>query len=141
MSPGLAAGFGQRPDRRDRPAGTVLHRRHPLSRTAAVTLGVLGAGLLAVPGRAVLPEVDMEALIKAAQIDPRRAVVANTVGSATDTDGGWHSFPGGHYITVVGYKDDGRTVRIAGSANVATASYGMTTIDLANWMATHGYSA
>ncbi|WP_392390786.1 C39 family peptidase [Micromonospora aurantiaca (nom. illeg.)] len=68
-------------------------------------------------------------------------LVANIVGSATDTDGGWHSFPGGHYIAVVGYKDDGRTVRIADSANPATASYWMTTIDLANWMATRGYSA
>ncbi|PSK67330.1 hypothetical protein B0E53_00676 [Micromonospora sp. MH33] len=42
---------------------------------------------------------------------------------------------------MVGYKDDGRTVRIADSANAATASYWMTTIDLVNSMATRGYSA
>ena len=70
-----------------------------------------------------------------------RGVVANIVGDATDTDGGWHSYPGGHYIAVVGYKDDGRTVRIADSANAAYPSYWITTIDLANWMATRGYSA
>lgn len=70
-----------------------------------------------------------------------RGVVANVVGDATDTNGGWHSYGGGHYIAVVGYKDNGRTVRIADSANPADPSYWITTIDLANWIATRGYSA
>ncbi|GAA2186300.1 hypothetical protein GCM10009848_19070 [Micromonospora lupini] len=70
-----------------------------------------------------------------------RGVVANVVGDATDTDGGWHSYGGGHYIAVVGYKDNGRTVRIADSANPADPSYWITTIDLANWIASRGYSA
>ncbi|MGC4749719.1 C39 family peptidase [Micromonospora sp. DT201] len=70
-----------------------------------------------------------------------RGVVANVVGDATDTDGGWHSYGGGHYIAVVGYKDNGRTVRIADSANPADPSYWVTTIDLANWIASRGYSA
>ncbi|MEU4477498.1 C39 family peptidase [Micromonospora sp. NPDC023966] len=70
-----------------------------------------------------------------------RGVVVNVAGDATDTDGGWHSFPGGHYIAVVGYKNDGRTVRIADSANPALPAYWITTIDLANWAATRGYSA
>lgn len=74
-------------------------------------------------------------------ITDERGVVVNVAGSATDTDGGWHSFPGGHYIAVIGYDDDGRLVKIADSANPATASYWMTTIDLANWAATRGYSA
>ncbi|SCG63422.1 Peptidase_C39 like family protein [Micromonospora echinaurantiaca] len=74
-------------------------------------------------------------------ITDKRGVVVNVAGSATDTNGGWHSFPGGHYIAVVGYDDDGRLVKIADSANPATASYWMTTIDLANWAATRGYSA
>ncbi|MFI6758082.1 C39 family peptidase [Micromonospora sp. NPDC050417] len=70
------------------------------------------------------------------------AVVANIVGSATDTDGGWHAYDGGHYLTVVGYRDNGRTVQIADPAFVnGVSSYWMTTIDLANWMATRGYSA
>ena len=70
------------------------------------------------------------------------AVVANIVGSVTDTDGGWHEYDGGHYLTVVGYRDDGRTVEIADPAYVnGVSSYWMTTIDLANWMATRGYSA
>jgi hypothetical protein len=70
-----------------------------------------------------------------------RGVVANVVGDATDTAGGWHSYGGGHYIAVVGYKDNGRTVRIADSANPADPAYWITTIDLANWIATRGYSA
>lgn len=70
------------------------------------------------------------------------AVVANIVGSATDVDGGWHAYDGGHYLTVVGYRDNGRTVQIADPAFVnGVSSYWMTTIDLANWMATRGYSA
>ncbi|WP_422739353.1 C39 family peptidase [Micromonospora sp. WMMD729] len=70
-----------------------------------------------------------------------RGVVANVVGDATDTNGGWHSYGGGHYIAVVGYKDNGRIVRIADSANAADPAYWITTIDLANWIATRGYSA
>lgn len=74
-------------------------------------------------------------------ISEDRSVVVNIAGSATDTAGGWHSFPGGHYVAVVGYDDDGRLVQIADSANPATSSYWMTTIALANWAATRGYSA
>ncbi|MGI5215764.1 C39 family peptidase [Plantactinospora sp. CA-290183] len=69
-------------------------------------------------------------------------VVANIAGSTTDTDGGWHSYPGGHYLTVVGYRDDGRTVKIADPAIPGSDStYWMSTIDLANWAATRGYSS
>ncbi len=70
-----------------------------------------------------------------------RGVVVNVAGSATDTAGGWHSFPGGHYVAVTGYDDEGRLVRIADSADPAAESYWMTTIALANWAATRGYSA
>ncbi|MEV4766861.1 C39 family peptidase, partial [Micromonospora chokoriensis] len=70
-----------------------------------------------------------------------RGVVANVVGDAVDTNGGYHSYGGGHYIAVVGYKDNGRTVRIADSANAADPAYWITTIDLANWIASRGYSA
>ncbi|MFC4145045.1 C39 family peptidase [Micromonospora mangrovi] len=70
-----------------------------------------------------------------------RGVVANVAGDATDTDGGWHSFPGGHYIAVVGYSNDGRTLRIADSADPSLPAYWISAADLANWMATRGYSA
>ncbi len=73
-------------------------------------------------------------------IDDNRALVANVAGTSTDTDGTTHSYEGGHYIAIHGYRDDGRQVKIADSANPNTASYWISTINLANWMATRGYS-
>ncbi|GAA0373215.1 C39 family peptidase [Micromonospora gifhornensis] len=74
-------------------------------------------------------------------VDDGRAVVANIAGTATDTDGVAHSFEGGHYVSVTGYDDEGKTVTIADSANPAQASYQMDIKTLANWIATRGYSA
>ncbi|MFY1656355.1 C39 family peptidase [Micromonospora sp. WMMD1274] len=73
-------------------------------------------------------------------VDAGRAVVANIAGTATDTDGNTHSFEGGHYISVIGYRDDGHTVTIADSANPNTATYRMSIDNLADWIATRGYS-
>ncbi|NJP34698.1 C39 family peptidase [Micromonospora thermarum] len=73
-------------------------------------------------------------------VDEGRAVVANIAGTATDTEGGMHSFEGGHYISVVGYRDGAKQVKIADSANPDTASYWMSTEALADWIATRGYS-
>ncbi|MEE6263787.1 C39 family peptidase [Plantactinospora sonchi] len=68
-------------------------------------------------------------------------VVVNVIGTATDTTGAPHSYDGGHYLTVVGYRDDGRTVKIADPADVnGASSYWMSTTNLANWAATRGYS-
>jgi len=73
-------------------------------------------------------------------VDDGRAVVANIAGTATDTNGDTHSFAGGHYITVNGYRDAGNEVKIADSANPNTAEYWITTEALADWIATRGYS-
>ncbi|MCX5066231.1 C39 family peptidase [Micromonospora lupini] len=73
-------------------------------------------------------------------VDNGRAVVANIAGTTTDTDGGTHSFEGGHYISVVGYRDNGTIVRIADSADPNTASYDVTIEHLADWIATRGYA-
>ncbi|MEU6074145.1 C39 family peptidase [Micromonospora sp. NPDC047074] len=95
-----------------------------------------------IPGGAATPaQMDRLQDDVVAAITGGRGVVVNVAGSATDNSGGWHSFPGGHYIAVVGYQDEGRLVKIADSANPATASYWMSTIALANWAATRGYSA
>ncbi|MGK5523140.1 C39 family peptidase [Micromonospora sp. URMC 107] len=74
-------------------------------------------------------------------IDEGHAVVANIAGTATDTDGTTHSFEGGHYISVVGYRDNGNTVTIADSADPTQASYRMSVDNLADWIATRGYTA
>jgi hypothetical protein len=68
-------------------------------------------------------------------------VVMNIVGSGTDVNGTTRTFDGGHYITVVGYQDNGTRVKIADSANPNSASYWMTTSDLAHWAGTRGYTA
>ncbi|MFI7609011.1 C39 family peptidase [Micromonospora sp. NPDC049366] len=73
-------------------------------------------------------------------INDGRAVVANIAGTTTDTDGNTHSFEGGHYISVIGYRDDGHTVTIADSADPNMASYRVTVDHLADWIATRGYS-
>ncbi|MFE2614264.1 C39 family peptidase [Micromonospora chalcea] len=74
-------------------------------------------------------------------VDDGRAVVANIAGTATDTDGNTHSFEGGHYISVVGYRDGGKIVTIADSANPTQASYRMDVDELARWIASRGYSS
>lgn len=69
-------------------------------------------------------------------------VVANIIGTATDTDGNGHSLPGGHYLTVVGYKDDGASVKIADPWETrGDGTYWMSIGDLADWTASRGYSA
>ncbi|MEU8285031.1 C39 family peptidase [Micromonospora sp. NPDC048905] len=73
-------------------------------------------------------------------VDDGRAVVANIAGTSTDTDGGVHSYEGGHYISVVGYRDNGTTVKIADSADPNTASYWISIEHLADWIATRGYA-
>ncbi|GGM42628.1 C39 family peptidase [Dactylosporangium sucinum] len=70
-----------------------------------------------------------------------RAVVANIVTSAWDTNGISHSFDGGHYVAIVGYKDGGRIVKVADSANPnGDGTYWMTTDNMATWIARRGYS-
>nr|WP_213455006.1 C39 family peptidase [Micromonospora sp. NBRC 107566] len=95
-----------------------------------------------IPGPAAKP-ADVERLqTNVTQANAQnRAVVANIAGTAVDTDGMAHSYEGGHYLTVVGYRDQGRTVKIADPANPNVQSYWMNTSDLANWIATRGYSA
>ncbi|WBB66974.1 C39 family peptidase [Micromonospora sp. WMMD812] len=73
-------------------------------------------------------------------VDDGRAVVANIAGTTTDTDGNTHSFEGGHYISVIGYRDGGNTVTIADSADPNMASYRISVDHLADWIATRGYS-
>ncbi|MFG1914772.1 C39 family peptidase [Micromonospora sp. NPDC048898] len=73
-------------------------------------------------------------------IDNGRAVVANIAGTSTDTTGTTHSYEGGHYISVVGYRDNGTTVTIADSADPNTASYQISVEHLADWIATRGYA-
>lgn len=69
-------------------------------------------------------------------------IVANIKGTALDVTGKPHSYEGGHYLAVVAYRDQGRTVQIADPFDPSNGgTYWMSTISLANWIAERGYSA
>ncbi|MEH0845187.1 C39 family peptidase [Micromonospora sp. CPCC 205711] len=75
-----------------------------------------------------------------ASVDDGDPVVANILGGALDVDGVEHNYPG-HYLTVVEYKDDGNTVKIADPAAPDIQEYWMDVTELANWIAGRGYSS
>lgn len=97
---------------------------------------------VAIPDEAAKPaEMDQLQVDVVHAIDNNRPVVANIKGTAVDTDGMAHSYEGGHYLTVIGYDDHGRKVKIADPADPNHGEYWMSTINLANWAAERGYSA
>ncbi|MEH0935820.1 C39 family peptidase [Micromonospora psammae] len=73
-------------------------------------------------------------------IDARRGVVANTTGTAVDTEGERHSFPAGHYTSIVGYRDGGEVLKIADPYD-PEKHYWMTDEKVADWIAERGYSS
>ncbi|MCW2639670.1 MAG: hypothetical protein JWP76_1976 [Dactylosporangium sp.] len=95
-----------------------------------------------IPGPSATPaQMDQLQADVVRTINDGRVIVANIVHSVTDTVGVRHTYDGGHFLTIAGYKDDGRTVKVADNANPnGDGTYWVTTIDMANWMATHGYS-
>lgn len=96
---------------------------------------------VSIPGSLAKPrEMDRLQADIVRAIIAKRPVVANVKGSAVDSDGDLHSYEGGHYLTVTGYRDDGRMAKIGDSAD-AYGEYWTSTIALANWIAERGYSA
>ncbi|MFG1886969.1 C39 family peptidase [Micromonospora sp. NPDC049051] len=73
-------------------------------------------------------------------LDEGRPVVANIKGTAVDTVGNPHSYEGGHYLTLVGYRDGGDLIRVADPA-AAEGEYWMTLEKVADWIAERGYSS
>ncbi|WP_433608383.1 C39 family peptidase [Dactylosporangium sp. CA-139114] len=70
------------------------------------------------------------------------AVVANISGSTVDDAGHSHAYPGGHYLTIVGYSSNGDTVRIADPADaLGVGSYTLSIQRMADWIALRGYAA
>ncbi|TDC33336.1 phytochelatin synthase [Micromonospora sp. 15K316] len=74
-------------------------------------------------------------------LDDGRPVVANVKGTAVDEIGNPHSYEGGHYVTLIGYRDGGESIRIADPADPADNEYWMPLAKVANWIASRGYSA
>ena len=95
-----------------------------------------------IPGRAAdEAETDRLRADIVRAVDEGRSVVANVAGTAFDLGGGRHSFEGGHYVSVTGYRDGGAEAKIADSADPAQAEYWIGIDALADWVATRGYSA
>jgi hypothetical protein len=69
-------------------------------------------------------------------------VVANIVGTVTDTAGEVHSYLGGHYVTITGYAENGQFVQVTDPADpVASNEYQVPVSVMANWIAARGYAA
>jgi hypothetical protein len=69
-------------------------------------------------------------------------VVANIIGTITDTAGEVHSYNGGHYVTITGYADGGRTVTVTDPADrVGSNEYQVPLGMMADWISSRGYSA
>ncbi|MDZ5445973.1 C39 family peptidase [Micromonospora sp. 4G57] len=73
-------------------------------------------------------------------IDAKRGVVANTTGTAVDTRDNQHSFPAGHYMSIVGYRDAGDSLKIADPYD-PSRHYWMSEKKAADWIAERGYSS
>ncbi|MER7333973.1 MULTISPECIES: C39 family peptidase [unclassified Micromonospora] len=73
-------------------------------------------------------------------IDTQQGVVANTLGTAVDTEGEQHSFPGGHYVSIVGYRDGGQTLKVVDPYD-PEKHYWMRSEKVADWVAQRGYSS
>jgi Peptidase_C39 like family len=96
-----------------------------------------------IPGRDVSQEqtdrLQTDIMISLNEGDP---VVANIAGTVEDTAGEVHSYPGGHYLTVTGYTDQGRIVKITDPADrKGSNEYLVHTDYLAKWIASRGYTS
>jgi hypothetical protein len=126
--------------------GTTTNGTDSALDTTRVLNRVVGAGTYhtrSIPGNAAnAAEMDQLRVDVVNAVSNGRAVVANIVGSTTDINGGQHSYGGGHYVSVVGYGKGGLTMKIADPADtIGDGTYWVATINLANWIATRGYSA
>jgi hypothetical protein len=68
-------------------------------------------------------------------------VVANIAGTVSDTIGEVHSYSGGHYLDITGYTAGGDLITITDPADsVGSNEYQVPVADMANWIATRGYT-
>jgi hypothetical protein len=75
-------------------------------------------------------------------VNTGKPLVTNVAGVITDDDGQTHSYKGGHYLPIVGYANNGDTVKIADSWDKdGNPYYTLSTDKMANWIATRGYTA
>jgi hypothetical protein len=125
--------------------GTTVNGTPSAVDTTRVLNDILGSDTYhttSIPGPPTQAQTDKVKADVMRSLNNGRAVVANIAGTTTDVTGAAHKFDGGHYVAVVGYHDQGDTVEISDPADVNGAdSYWISTGNLAQWMATHGYSS
>lgn len=69
-------------------------------------------------------------------------VVANIIGTVTDAAGELHSYNGGHYVTITGYAEGGRTITVTDPADrVGSNEYQVPVRVMADWISSRGYTA
>jgi hypothetical protein len=69
-------------------------------------------------------------------------VVANVIGTITDTAGEVHSYNGGHYVAITGYSDRGELITVTDPADrVGSNEYQVPLRVMADWISSRGYSA
>ena len=77
-----------------------------------------------------------------AAINDGDPVVANIIGTITDTAGEVHSYNGGHYVTITGYDDNGWILTVTDPADrVGSNEYQVPLRRMADWISSRGYSA
>jgi hypothetical protein len=126
--------------------GTTTSGTNSAAETTRVLNGVLGQEVYQtrwLPGqRATAEEATRLQQDVVRAVAGNRAIVANIVGAAVDTAGVQHDFPGGHFVTIVGYRDGGRSVQVADPSGLfGPRTYWMATGAMADWLAARGYSA
>nr|WP_240940077.1 C39 family peptidase [Planosporangium flavigriseum] len=125
--------------------GTTTGGTNSAHDTTRALNSVLGANVYQtreIPGpAATTAQTDQLQADAVRAISGGRALVTNVVGAVTDIAGGFHSYGGGHYVSVVGYEDNGRRVKVADPANAnGDGTYWVTTINMTKWMVNRGYS-
>nr|BFE59984.1 hypothetical protein GCM10020063_045100 [Dactylosporangium thailandense] len=142
-----AAGHAITQDRAASMLGTTTNGTNSALDTTRVLNSVIGDGRTVYRTREIPAYPATSAQAKQLQADvvstisSGRAVVANIAGHLTDNAGVYHSYEGGHYLTVVGYQDGGSTVKIADPANPrGDGTYWVSVPKLADWISQRGYS-
>jgi hypothetical protein len=126
--------------------GTTVNGTNSAFDVARVLNGMTGTSFYhatSIPGQAATPaQMDQLQAEIVHAVSNGYVVVVNIIGTAWDANAQSHSYDGGHYLTVVGYSDQGRMALIADPADMnGDGTYWMTTINLANWSATRGYAS
>lgn len=123
-----------------RSLGTTVNGTDSSNNVVNTLNAYLGAGTYAavwIPGQdATAAQRDQLGADVQRSVDAGYAVVANVVGSIITNDGSKYTYAGGHYVTIVGYDDQGNVF----VSDIAVREYWVTLARMATWIAARSYS-